>query len=66
MSRLLVVPAQGDTLQSAASVHFGRAPWFVFVDLDTGTWEVDIGGKMWPADVSLKPLYDPAMKRVKA
>jgi 4-methylaminobutanoate oxidase (formaldehyde-forming) len=34
--------------------------------LAAGTWEVDIGGRRYPASVSLKPLYDPGMKRVRA
>ena len=34
--------------------------------LAAGTWEVDIGGTRCPATVSLKPLYDPGMKRVRA
>jgi glycine cleavage system aminomethyltransferase T/glycine/D-amino acid oxidase-like deaminating enzyme len=33
--------------------------------LDAGAWEVDIAGKLYPAIVSLKPLYDPEMKKVK-
>jgi 4-methylaminobutanoate oxidase (formaldehyde-forming) len=34
--------------------------------IDAGTWEVEIAGKHYPAIASLKPLYDPEMKRVKA
>jgi 4-methylaminobutanoate oxidase (formaldehyde-forming) len=34
--------------------------------VNDGDWEVDIAGKRYPATVSLKPLYDPAMKRIKA
>lgn len=34
--------------------------------LDAGTWEVEIAGKTYPAVASLKPLYDPEMKRVKS
>lgn len=33
--------------------------------LEEGAWEVDIAGKRYPAVVSLRPMYDPAMKRVK-
>ena len=33
--------------------------------LDAGSWEVEIAGKKYPAVASLKPLYDPEMKRVK-
>jgi 4-methylaminobutanoate oxidase (formaldehyde-forming) len=34
--------------------------------LSEGRWEVDIAGKLYPAAVSLRPLYDPRMERVKA
>lgn len=34
--------------------------------LNAGRWEIDIAGKRYPAEVSLKPLYDPEMKRIKA
>lgn len=34
--------------------------------LKTGTWEVNIAGKTYPAKVSLRPLYDPKMKRIKS
>ena len=34
--------------------------------LDAGTWEVDIGGRLYPARASLRPLYDPEMKRVRS
>jgi glycine cleavage system aminomethyltransferase T/glycine/D-amino acid oxidase-like deaminating enzyme len=33
--------------------------------LDTGSWEVEIAGARYPARASLKPLYDPEMKRIK-
>lgn len=34
--------------------------------IGTGKWEIEIAGKLYPAMVSLKPLYDPEMKRIKA
>jgi 4-methylaminobutanoate oxidase (formaldehyde-forming) len=34
--------------------------------VESGTWEVEIAGKTYPAIASIKPLYDPEMKRVKA
>lgn len=34
--------------------------------LDGGSWEIEIAGKRYPAKVSLKPLYDPKMERIKA
>jgi glycine cleavage system aminomethyltransferase T/glycine/D-amino acid oxidase-like deaminating enzyme len=33
--------------------------------LESGTWEVEIAGKRYPAMASLRPLYDPDMKRIK-
>jgi 4-methylaminobutanoate oxidase (formaldehyde-forming) len=34
--------------------------------LEQGQWEVDIAGKIYPAEVSARPFYDPAMERIKA
>jgi len=34
--------------------------------IDSGTWEVDIAGKKYPAIASLRPLYDPENKKIKA
>lgn len=34
--------------------------------LENATWEIEINGKMYPAIISLKPLYDPEMKKIKA
>jgi glycine cleavage system aminomethyltransferase T/glycine/D-amino acid oxidase-like deaminating enzyme len=34
--------------------------------LEEGEWEVEIAGKRYPAEVSLKPMYDPGMARIKA
>jgi 4-methylaminobutanoate oxidase (formaldehyde-forming) len=33
--------------------------------IDKGRWEVEIAGKVYPAVVSLRPLYDPDMKKIK-
>lgn len=33
--------------------------------LDAGKWEVEVAGKMYPAKVSLKPMYDPTNSRIK-
>ncbi|MCB0028846.1 MAG: FAD-dependent oxidoreductase, partial [Anaerolineales bacterium] len=32
----------------------------------TGRWEIDIAGTRYPAAVSLTPMYDPEMKKIKA
>ncbi len=33
--------------------------------LSAGQWDIDIAGRRYPAEVSLKPLYDPDMKRIR-
>jgi 4-methylaminobutanoate oxidase (formaldehyde-forming) len=33
--------------------------------LSTGRWEVDIAGRRYPALLSMRPLYDPEMKRIR-
>ncbi len=34
--------------------------------IDAGKWEVDIAGRRYPARASLKPLFDPENKKIKA
>lgn len=34
--------------------------------LSTGEWQVEIAGKLYPAVVSVRPLYDPEMRRIRA
>jgi 4-methylaminobutanoate oxidase (formaldehyde-forming) len=34
--------------------------------LDAATWEVEIAGRTYPAVLSLRPLYDPTMSRVRS
>ena len=34
--------------------------------IDSGTWEVEIATRRYPAVVSLRPLYDPRMLRIKS
>ncbi len=34
--------------------------------IEEGEWEVDIAGRRYPLDVSLRPMYDPKMERIKA
>jgi glycine cleavage system aminomethyltransferase T len=33
--------------------------------ISAGRWEVDIAGRCYPAKVSLRPFYDPEMKRIR-
>ncbi|HEY5032289.1 MAG TPA: FAD-dependent oxidoreductase, partial [Actinomycetes bacterium] len=34
--------------------------------IDSGTWEVDIAGRRYPATASLRPMYDPKNERIRA
>ena len=34
--------------------------------LSAGSWEVDVAGTRYPAEVSLRPMYDPTSARVRA
>jgi 4-methylaminobutanoate oxidase (formaldehyde-forming) len=58
--------AYGHTLGGSvglAMVH-GEAVDEAFIE--SGDWTVDIAGNIFPARVSLRPLYDPGMQRIKA
>jgi len=33
--------------------------------LKEGEWEIDIAGKRYPAEVSLRPMYDPKMEKIR-
>ena len=57
----------GHTLGGAvglAFVHGDPAADKAF--LESGEWEVDIAGRRYPLAVSLRPMYDPGMERVRA
>ena len=34
--------------------------------VENGNWEIEIAGKTYPAAVSLRPMYDPQMKKIKS
>mgnify|MGYP003876532899 CR=1 FL=1 len=34
--------------------------------LNEGTWEVDVAGTRYPAEVSIRPMYDPTNEKIKA
>jgi 4-methylaminobutanoate oxidase (formaldehyde-forming) len=56
----------GHTLGGAVGLAMIEAGEPVTADyLAAGKWEIEIAGKTFPADVSLKPLYDPANKKIK-
>jgi 4-methylaminobutanoate oxidase (formaldehyde-forming) len=57
----------GHTLGGAVGLAFVHGdPAVDKAFLDDGEWEVDIAGRRYPAVVSLRPMYDPGMERVKA
>jgi 4-methylaminobutanoate oxidase (formaldehyde-forming) len=33
--------------------------------IKAGTWEVDVAGVRYPAEVSIQPMYDPKNARIK-
>jgi glycine cleavage system aminomethyltransferase T/glycine/D-amino acid oxidase-like deaminating enzyme len=58
----------GHTLGAAvglAMIEGGNEP-INLAWLDAGTWDVEVNGKIYPASVSLKPLFDPENKKIKA
>jgi len=57
----------GFTLGGAIGLAMVEAPRPVTRDwLHSGIWEVDIAGTLHPAVVSLSPMFDPAMERIRA
>ena len=46
------------------SEETGSQTWKSWVE--SGQWEVDIAGTRYPAEVSLRPMYDPANTKIKA
>jgi 4-methylaminobutanoate oxidase (formaldehyde-forming) len=57
----------GWTLGASVGLAFVSADETVTKDwLDAGSWEVDIAGERYAAEVSLRPMYDPTSARVRA
>jgi glycine cleavage system aminomethyltransferase T/glycine/D-amino acid oxidase-like deaminating enzyme len=57
----------GHTLGGAVGLFMIEAAEAVNGDyLSAGKWEIEIAGKMYPAEVSLKPMYDPENKKIKS
>ena len=62
----LQVGAYGHTLGGAVGIGFAELDQPVSADVvNSGTWEIDVAGKRVAAQASLRPLYDPAMERIK-
>jgi len=55
----------GHTLGGAVGLAMVHGDAVDAVWLESGNWEVDIAGKRYPAAVSLRPMYDPGMVRVR-
>ncbi|MBD3647484.1 MAG: aminomethyl transferase family protein, partial [Pseudomonadales bacterium] len=56
----------GHTLGGAVGLAMVTGEPVNRVYLTEGEWTVDIAGRIYPAEVSLKPFYDPDMLRVKS
>jgi len=57
--------AYGHTLGGAVGLAMVEGEQVDAAWLESGRWEVDIAGRIYPATVSLMPLYDPGMERVR-
>ena len=63
----LQVGAYGHSLGGAVGIGFVTLEGPVTAEIvATGNWTVQVADKMIPATASLKPLYDPAMEKVRA
>jgi len=58
--------AYGHTLGGAVGLAMIEGEAVNQAYLDDGKWEVEIAGKIYPAMVSFRPLYDPKMERIRA
>ncbi|MGD8580509.1 MAG: FAD-dependent oxidoreductase [Lysobacterales bacterium] len=56
----------GHTLGGAVGLAMVRGDHVDKAWLDDGEWAVEIAGRVYPVEVSLRPFYDPGMERVKA
>lgn len=62
----LQVGAYGHTLGGAVGIGFAGLDEPLTAEIvNSGTWEIDVAGDRVPATAALKPLFDPAMERVK-
>jgi 4-methylaminobutanoate oxidase (formaldehyde-forming) len=57
----------GYTLGGAAGLFMIEADEIIDdAYIENGKWEINIAGNIYPAQVSLRPLFDPEMKKIKA
>lgn len=58
LSHTITAPAMGSNAARKCCIELSAAR-------REAAWEVDIAGKRYPAVASIKPLYDPEMRKVK-
>lgn len=62
----LQIGGYGHTLGGAVGIGFAELDEPLTAEIvNTGRWEIDVAGERIKARASLKPLFDPAMERVK-
>jgi len=58
--------AYGFTLGASVGLGFVESEEFITVDhVKNDKWEIEIAGKRYAAEASLRPLFDPMMERIK-
>ncbi len=58
--------AYGFTLGASVGLGFVESDKIITVDhVKNDKWEIEIAGKRYPAEASLRPLFDPMMERIK-
>jgi 4-methylaminobutanoate oxidase (formaldehyde-forming) len=60
--------AWGSTVGSAVGLAYLKAADGSVIDADwvrSGVYQVNVGGRLYPITVSLRPFYDPASERVR-
>lgn len=63
----LQVGGYGHTLGGAVGIGFAELEVPLTAEIvKSGTWEIDVAGRRFEADASLKPMFDPKMERVKS
>ncbi len=63
----LQVGAYGHTLGGAVGIGFAELGEPLSAEIvNSGDWEIDVAGKHIKAKASLRPMFDPAMQRVKS
>lgn len=62
----LQVGAYGFSLGGAVGIGFVALDVPVTAEIVANSqWQIDVAGTLYPAEASLKPMFDPAMKRIK-